>query len=56
MGKVWENLSPEELCDLMCGGPEDEEYDDETLNEGCSVSSVRREDAEKFKESDKHSK
>ena len=24
MGKVFENLTDEELCDLMCGGPEDE--------------------------------
>ena len=24
MGKVFENLTEEELCDLMCGGPEPE--------------------------------
>lgn len=25
MGAVFENLTPEELCDLMCGDPEPEE-------------------------------
>ena len=27
MGMTWTNLSNEELCDLMCGKPEDEEWD-----------------------------
>ena len=26
MGMTWENLTEEELCDLMCGIPEDEVY------------------------------
>ncbi len=30
MGAVFENLTEEELCDLMCGGPEDEWEDDES--------------------------
>lgn len=30
MGAVFENLTEEELCDLMCGGPEDEWENDET--------------------------
>ena len=28
MGKTFENLTWDDLCDLMCGGPE-EEYEDE---------------------------
>jgi len=44
MGKTFENLTWDELCDLMCGGPEDEDneveedeqcgYDRDT--KGCS--------------------
>ena len=30
MGAVFENLTEEELCDLMCGGPENEWEDDES--------------------------
>lgn len=29
MGAVFYNLSPEELCDLMCGRPEEEEQEEE---------------------------
>ena len=29
MGKTFEDLTWEDLCDLMCGGPEDEEEEDE---------------------------
>lgn len=29
MGKVWINLTPEELCDLMCGTPEEEPQEEE---------------------------
>ena len=33
MGKTFENLTCEELCDLMCGNPEeDEENKDESEN------------------------
>ena len=27
MGMTWENLTLEQLCDLMCGGPEPEPED-----------------------------
>ena len=30
MGKEFINLTEEELCDLMCGGPEEDEEDEET--------------------------
>ena len=29
MGMVFENLTEEELCDLMCGTPEEEPEEDE---------------------------
>lgn len=29
MGMVFENLTMEELCDLMCGKPEEEIYEQE---------------------------
>lgn len=29
MGMTWRDLTPEELCELICGDPEDEEEDDE---------------------------
>ena len=29
MGKTFENLTWDDLCDLMCGGPEPEPEDDE---------------------------
>lgn len=29
MGAVFYDLSPEELCDLMCGTPEEEEEEEE---------------------------
>lgn len=29
MGAVFYNLTPEELCDLMCGRPEEDEDDGE---------------------------
>lgn len=29
MGKEFYDLTPEELCDLMCGKPEDDYEDDE---------------------------
>ena len=29
MGKEFHDLSPEELCDLMCGKPEDEEQEEQ---------------------------
>ena len=29
MGMTFENLTWDDLCDLMCGGPEDEGGDDE---------------------------
>jgi len=32
MGMVWENLTEEELCDLMCGKPEEEIYEDEQVS------------------------
>lgn len=28
MGKTFENLTWDDLCDLMCGGPEDNEDED----------------------------
>lgn len=31
MGAVFENLTEEELCDLMCGKPEDDEEDEEDV-------------------------
>ena len=31
MGAVFENLTCEELCDLMCGKPEEEEYEMEDI-------------------------
>ena len=31
MGMTFENLTEEELCDLMCGGPE-EESEEEKIN------------------------
>lgn len=37
MGMIFHNLTPEELCDLMCGMPEEdpeEEEDDGTGNIG----------------------
>ena len=33
MGAVFENLTCEELCDLMCGKPEDEEHEMEDIQE-----------------------
>lgn len=34
MGEVFENLTWEDLCDLMCGGPEDEEeVDDDVVSD-----------------------
>ena len=33
MGAVFENLTIEELCDLMCGDPEPEEDENGTRNE-----------------------
>lgn len=38
MGVVLENLTLEDLCDLMCGGPEpeeDEEGDELSREAGC---------------------
>ena len=32
MGMVWENLTEEELCDLMCGCPEEDIYESEENN------------------------
>ena len=32
MGKTFENLTLEELCDLMCGKPEEEIYEDEQVS------------------------
>ena len=29
MGMTFENLTEEELCDLMCGGPEEDTEDEE---------------------------
>lgn len=29
MGMTFYNLTPEELCDLMCGDPEEEQEEDE---------------------------
>ena len=29
MGKTFENLTWDDLCDLMCGGPEDEGEEDD---------------------------
>ena len=29
MGKTFENLTWDDLCDLMCGGPEEEAEEDE---------------------------
>lgn len=39
MGATFYNLTDEELCELMCGGPEDDEEedfdsDDDTINAG----------------------
>lgn len=31
MGKIFENLTWDELCDLMCGKPEEEIYEDESV-------------------------
>lgn len=33
MGKVFYNLTPEELCDLMCGIPEEEEAEEQEVKE-----------------------
>ena len=41
MGAVFTGLTPDELCDLMCGRPEEEndnEYNDETLKGDSSIS------------------
>lgn len=35
MGITFENLTEEELCDLMCGSPEEEEYEDGAGNGLC---------------------
>ena len=37
MGKEWKNLSLEELCDLMCGDPEEdyEEEEDDGISSEC---------------------
>ena len=37
MGAVFYNLSPEELCDLMCGDPEEnyEEEEDNGISSEC---------------------
>ena len=32
MGKTFENLTWDDLCDLMCGGPEDEMEEDADEN------------------------
>ena len=38
MGKTFENLTEEELCDLMCGGPEeDPEEDNDWKNNESSL-------------------
>lgn len=34
MGVVFENLTMEELCDLMCGEPEEEQEDDDGHQDG----------------------
>lgn len=34
MGMVFYNLTPEELCDLMCGIPEDEEKEEDNNGTG----------------------
>jgi len=36
MGKTFENLTWDDLCDLMCGGPE-EDYEDEDDSEDESL-------------------
>lgn len=42
MGMEFRNLTPEQLCDLMCGGPEEPEENEEEENERLSK---RREDS-----------
>ena len=42
MGMTFENLSCEELCDLMCGIPDGEEEDDGTGNIGQADGQYRR--------------
>ena len=37
MGAVFENLTIEELCDLMCGEPEEEREDDEDGGAACTT-------------------
>lgn len=34
MGVVFENLTMEELCDLMCGEPKEEQEDDDGYQDG----------------------
>ena len=38
MGMTWENLTDEELCDLMCGSPEEENEMYECFN--CCTNGV----------------
>ena len=33
MGMIFYNLTPEELCDLICGQPEEDEYGNELFCE-----------------------
>ena len=35
MGMIWDNLTPEELCDLMCGEPQEDEEDNVCPEEVC---------------------
>lgn len=44
MGMVFENLTEEELCDLMCGGPEEdfeEDFGDEIDGEELDFTPIR---------------
>ena len=37
MGMEFTNLTEEELCDLMCGGPEEDKDDEEDERDSCVV-------------------
>jgi hypothetical protein len=44
MGMVWIDLTPEEMCNLMCGEPQEEteEIDADKDGEDCGYYAVRK--------------
>lgn len=48
MGKTFENLTPEQLCDLMCGKPE-EDYECQSEKSKVDTDGVRVENSTKEK-------